>query len=355
MFNYLYPFPILNMKRIFFGLLSFVILIHFISAQTGDGSNEILSQETGLSAINYINIEIEGNGFATVEEEVIVNNTIANIFVPLHIDILSISDSKNTLRYELLPKDGRELLIFYLNSPMDKTVRIRYKTQHLTGKSGSIWTLNFIGSATPQYTIVNVKFPANSDIIALRSDIPRYPANLSSTMWLYPQTNEFHFEMEYQTMQTVQPPNGDNISYIYYIILLMVLVILILIVYILVIKRKKPKKLKKAVREEYRKIVEKKDDSLVLGEKKEDNTIKEKNKRKIKESVIKMVDENEKKILDMLEASEDEITQAYIYKTTGIPKSSLSDIIQRLEKRNIIERRKDGRISWIKLKDWVLD
>jgi uncharacterized membrane protein len=57
----------------------------------------------------------------------------------------------------------------------------------------------------------------------------------------------------------------------------------------------------------------------------------------------------------MLLKFEDEITQAYIYKTTGIPKSSLSDTIKRLEKRNIVDRRKDGRINWIKIKDWVFD
>jgi uncharacterized membrane protein len=77
--------------------------------------------------------------------------------------------------------------------------------------------------------------------------------------------------------------------------------------------------------------------------------------RRIKESVRNVLDETELKVIDMLLKFEDEITQAYIYKTTGIPKSSLSDTIKRLEKRNIIDRRKDGRINWIKIKDWVFD
>jgi uncharacterized membrane protein len=77
--------------------------------------------------------------------------------------------------------------------------------------------------------------------------------------------------------------------------------------------------------------------------------------RGIKESVRNVLDETELKVIDMLLKFEDEITQAYIYKTTGIPKSSLSDTIKRLEKRNVIDRRKDGRINWIKIKDWVFD
>lgn len=77
--------------------------------------------------------------------------------------------------------------------------------------------------------------------------------------------------------------------------------------------------------------------------------------RKLKESIRNVLDEAELKVVDMLLKFDEEITQAYIYKTTGIPKSSLSDIIKRLEKRNIIERKREGRINWIKLKDSVLE
>lgn len=335
------------MKKISIGLIFIVILIHTISAQNNI-SNNILNQEAGISAINYINIEILDNGFATIEEEIIVNNTIASIFAPLQIDVLSISDSKNRLKYNLIQKDGRQLITFYLLSPMDKTVRIRYNTQHITSKNGSIWTLKFLASATPHHTIVNVKFPANSNIMSLKPDIPRYPANLSNPMWLYPQTNEFYFEMDYQTTQSVQGTQPSDMGILYIILTIILILFLILI---LLIKKKKSKK----VVIEDKKIVEKEEDKTLSEEKKENLDVEVKNKRKIKDSIIKMLDENEKKILEMLESSEDEITQAYVYKTTNIPKATLSDIMQRLEKRNIIERRRDGRISWIKLKDWVFD
>lgn len=331
------------MKKISIGLILIVILIHTISTQNNI-SNNILNQETGISTINYINIEIGDNGLATVEEEILVNNTIASIFVPMNIDALSVSDSKNRLKYDLIQKDGRQLITFYLLLPMDKTVRIRYNTQHITSKNGSIWTLKFLASATPHHTIVNVKFPANSNIISLKPDIPRYPANLSNPMWLYPQTNEFYFEMDYQTTQSMQEKQPSDMGILYIILTIILILFLILI---LLIKKKKSKKVVIDV--------EKEEDKTLSEEKKENLGVEVKNKRKIKDSVIKMLDENEKKILEMLESSEDEITQVYVYKTTNIPKATLSDIMQRLEKRNIIERRRDGRISWIKLKDWVLD
>jgi uncharacterized membrane protein len=75
--------------------------------------------------------------------------------------------------------------------------------------------------------------------------------------------------------------------------------------------------------------------------------------RKIDASVLNMLDENEKKVVELIENADGEITQAYIYKSTGIPKASLSDLIKRLEKRNIIERRRDGRTNWINLQEWV--
>ena len=78
-------------------------------------------------------------------------------------------------------------------------------------------------------------------------------------------------------------------------------------------------------------------------------------KRTVKDSILNVLDESEKSVIDLMIKSEDEITQAYVYKCTGMPKSSLSDTIKRLEKRNIIERKKEGRTNWLKLKEWVFD
>lgn len=77
--------------------------------------------------------------------------------------------------------------------------------------------------------------------------------------------------------------------------------------------------------------------------------------RKIKGEVLQFLDENERVIVDLLGKYDADITQAFIYKTTKIPKASLSDILKRLEKRNLIERVKEGRVNWIKLKEGVFE
>jgi len=77
--------------------------------------------------------------------------------------------------------------------------------------------------------------------------------------------------------------------------------------------------------------------------------------KKIKDSVLNMLDDKERMIVKILEEADTEITQAYIYKMTRMPKASLSDIMRRLESRNIIERRTEGRTKWVKFKEWVFE
>ncbi len=68
-----------------------------------------------------------------------------------------------------------------------------------------------------------------------------------------------------------------------------------------------------------------------------------------------MLEDNERKIVLILQDAQEEITQATIYNETHIPKATLSDIMKRLEKRNIIKRKQDGRRKWVKLTEWVFD
>ena len=93
-----------------------------------------------------------------------------------------------------------------------------------------------------------------------------------------------------------------------------------------------------------------------IDEKKEKEKIKEPEKqRKVNPSIIGLLDENEGAVVDLLQSMDDEITQAYIRKTTKIPGSTLSKVMLRLEKRNIIERREEGKTKWVKLKEWVFE
>ena len=76
---------------------------------------------------------------------------------------------------------------------------------------------------------------------------------------------------------------------------------------------------------------------------------------KVKHSIIQILDVNEKQVVELLQSMDNEVTQAYIRKSTGIPGSTLSKLMLRLEERNIIERRSEGKTKWVRLKEWVFD
>jgi len=69
--------------------------------------------------------------------------------------------------------------------------------------------------------------------------------------------------------------------------------------------------------------------------------------------IFGLLDEKEKAVITLLQSTDNEVTQAYIRKTTKIPGSTLSKVMLRLESRNIIERRNEGQIRWVRLKEWV--
>lgn len=313
-------------------LLFIIILIQFTSAQaTG------LMKESGIYKINYITLLVHENGFVDVEEELEVNNTIASIFTPRNTLDLLIKDSKgNKLQYESISGNDKQLITFYLLSPDERLIRLRYRTLHLTSKNASTWTLKFSTSSVPRHTIIKIEFPPGSDVISLRPrDILRYPQNLTSPLWLYPQVKDFGFECDYETGPSI--PGGDE-TQLYAIAGVGIMVVVIFLSLYILGMRKGRKK-----------------DEKISGEVKEEKDKEEEKVSKIKPSVLNVLEENERRVVKVLQDSDDEITQAYIYKTTGIPKATLSDLMKRLEKRNVIERRRDGRINWIKLKEWVFN
>jgi membrane protein implicated in regulation of membrane protease activity len=243
-----------------------------------------------------------------------------------------------------------------------------------------------------------VDFPAGTEVVSLEpGDILRSPKNLSTSMLLYPQVNDFTFVYGYKTNSLI--PGGNDMLAMFsafvaspYLLpaAAILLVILLVIIYVFVVRRRL-KRIEKSI-EEQKKVegvkdeanldvherIEKRMDEQMKAEEVKDEvkdvisgpeevhdtstevshieevTLAVGSKgRKIDSSVLNMLDENERKVVELIENADGEITQAYIYKSTSIPKASLSDLIKRLEKRNIIERRRDGRTNWINLQEWV--
>ncbi|MBN2013771.1 MAG: winged helix-turn-helix transcriptional regulator [Candidatus Altiarchaeota archaeon] len=337
-------------------LIQMLVIIILIQSASAQEANEV--KEFGIYKINYINLLVYENGFVDVEVGLEVNNTIAGILTLGDIRDVVIKDSRgNTLQYDVDPAGGRQLLTFYLRTTDDRNIRLQYKTLDLTSKKGSIWSFNFSTTSTPGQTIVNVRFPEGTDVLSLRpKDILRSSKNLTAEMSLYPQTTYFSFEYDYRINQR-GVVGQDNIFYF------LAVIALFLLVFVYSVFRRRRKGVSKERTEDG--VVGEGGDVIEVPEGGhegmevshiEDVTLVEgAQSRKIKSSVINMLEENERKVLGVIEQADDEITQAYIYKTTGIPKATLSDLMKRLEKRNIIERRKEGRTNWIKIQKWVFN
>jgi len=328
--------------------------------------------EGGIGKVNKIDITIDQKGFTKIEEELYLTETMGRILIPKKVENLLIYDSKgNELGYEILSLSNKEyqLLKFYLKSPKNRNVRISYLTQFLTRKKANLWTIKFYSPTTPRTTIIKVSFPENANVTSFRTNINQtiylYPPSLKSPIFLYPQSNKIKFEFDYILGKGNEITQNFVISSIEILFIVIIIVVLMLIVLYFYYKKRKERESEireGSVKEEEERIIDEMPD--LEGEKKLGRDVSEKSLgvkdkkekiRRVNQSVLNMLDENEKRIVKMLEDSEVEITQAYIYKTLGIPKASLSNIIKRLEQRNLIYKKKEGRINWIKLKEWVFE
>jgi len=136
------------------------------------------------------------------------------------------------------------------------------------------------------------------------------------------------------------------------------LLIMILFV-IFIIRRKRKKKSKEdAGKEELKeksKLKEKEEHEEDVVEEVVEEEKQVEGEREIKDYVLKLLDENETTVVRLLARVDNEVTQAYIYKTTGMPKATLSDVMRRLEDKDVVERKREGRTKWVKLNDWIFE
>jgi uncharacterized membrane protein len=335
-----------------------------------------LAHATSADSVMDISLRVDGNGFATVEEHYIFESEgdYGMVPQPMNADNLEVYDKAGNLSYE--PVDIGDMKAIKVNfrrrlePKRTYEVWLRYGTHYLTTKDADTWTLSMYTATTPHKTILKVAYPEGAKIVTLQ------PQGILRTyvdegVWLYPDTSELNFTSTYQhsgvkyivTTTTTVPesqilPFQFNVRLFYGVVLGIVVLILTAIVYTLY----KNRLLLRGGGRGH--VVINAADDIVGGQKVVEGKVSynidanaaPRGSRAVKDSIMKMLDENELGIVRLLENSdEDEVTQAYIYKTTGIPKSSLSDILKHMEKRNVIERRSEGRVKWIKLKKWVLE
>ncbi|MFH0861193.1 MAG: hypothetical protein V1921_08320 [Candidatus Altiarchaeota archaeon] len=308
-----------------------------------------LSSYCEAAVISNYNAQVDNSGHVSIEEKIIVpgyakEDTVA---IPSDVENVRVVDPTNSVSYEIEPSDGFNLLKLYFSSFQDRNreLTLSYESSYITGKSKDVWTLRFSIPTTPSRTIVKIGLPTNSTIIEWEPKVPFSPE--VNGIYVYPETDHFNFTLNYTFSGEGMSLRPDS-SFIP----VAVFVLFIVSVLILIIRRSLSRKTTAADSKPQEKAVETKADEPKPAEPAQKT--EEAGRRKVKDSVINMLDgENELRIVRILEEAEDEITQASIYNTTHIPKASLSDIMKRLERRNIVERRKQGRRNWIKLKEWV--
>jgi uncharacterized membrane protein len=344
--------------------------------------------------IKYIELEVNENGAANVTQQMelraLENVYRADIIIPKskNVEVYDI-DSGIKLEYGLVDINDHEIINFYfseqLNPGEKKNITINYETEFFTNKRGDKWELSLSLNASNS-SMVKVIFPKNV-IISFTSSkiIPlTYVENGRQVLELESAGEEIDFLCEYSFMElpeqvitlenktnkTEQLIPAENETKIngtpanetqanespaneagdrrplrrLAVIVILITVIILIAAAAYYFKSKKSK----AAAEKQKQKTESEEPEKQKAE------IKEPEKqRKVNPSIIGLLDENEKSVVELLQSTEYEITQAYIRKITKIPGSTLSKVMLRLEGRNIIERREEGKTKWVKLKEWI--
>ncbi|MEA1925588.1 MAG: winged helix-turn-helix transcriptional regulator [Candidatus Altiarchaeota archaeon] len=312
-----------NMKFIIRYFLIALFFVHVSFAQVSESG--VYSNEFGISSVDYISLDIKENGFVDVEKTLTLSDETAGVFISCPVDglrLVGVNDEELVYTTENM---GGGVFVKFLGGAGNQ-VRLYYSTDHLVGKNGSKWTVRYSTSASQQNTLIYVYFPPATRILPLSGDLLFSP--VENGLLLYPDSDVFSFRIGYGLQQT---DSTTLITLDEFYIVLGFLFLIVLALFFWMRSRGQSVDSEDALLA---------DSGLVTG-------------FRVMDSIKNTLDENEGRIVEMLESSDDEITQAYIYKSTGIPKSTLSEIINRLERRNILKRRKEGRTNWLKLQKWI--
>ena len=347
----------------------------------------ILAPLTSADAITDINLWVGVDGNTRVEEKIVIDQTgatAAQIALPKYVSDLNIADDlSGKLTYSIIPKEGYDILNFTfkeIQADSERNVLVKYGTPHLTKKDGVNWTISYQTTTTPRRTIVRVNFPVGASFLFLKPDKLLRSYDKYAVL-IFPQEDFLDFDCAYKYAgsggQAVNASANESIivkpaeygvltpSNIVIIIVSIVFIFgIIFVVLRMELFKKEIKEVKEERKDEPITVSVQKGEDVLTGPKIVGDSLSydiegvagKKGRRKVKDSVLKMLEDNEMAVVKILEGSgEDEVTQANVHKITGIPKSSLSDIIKRLEKRNILETTSQGRIKWLKIQKWVLE
>ncbi len=227
----------------------------------------------------------------------------------------------------------------------NNTYQLYAVIETLTSKSADIWSLNF--SLDGYYSDYSATFylPAGSEVTKI--DIPpelNYQLQVKEdslilTVQGYKVESPW-IKVDYKLGAAGQTQSNSSISLV---ILVSIVIVLIAGIAFVLYKRR----VKKGV------VVPEKEESLD----KETKINPETKEIRITAEMQKVMDtlsDKEKAIIGLLIKKGGSATQADIRYETGIPKSSLTGIINALKRRNLVKKHENGRTNVIELSEWFI-
>jgi len=296
---------------------------------------------------------VDSAGTTQVEEKIIVSASETHLRVPIQEGYkdLSLELAGSPLNFDVVEgEDGSEVSAFVDAAGVRSVeVILKYSSRYFTSKSGGVWTLSFPAEIDPFRTIVSVKLPFNTTIVEWGPKTRFTPT--SDGLYVYPETEEYNLLLTY-TVGEDSSQASPNLLLVYASVIIVVLVFLVLYY------RKRTKSSESSgdvlLSPPPVEVVDEGPGTIEFSEAASvDEHDEDAAGASMKESVYQMLEDNERKIVDALLSEGEDITQAQLCRETGIPKATMSDLMRRLEKRNVIERERQGRRNWVKLKKWV--
>jgi uncharacterized membrane protein len=233
------------------------------------------------------------------------------------------------------------------------TFQLYAVTDMLTTKSAGIWYVNFSSGGYFSDYMVTFFLPEGSEVkkFELSQGLYYQIQVMNDSLVLSVQGYRIaspEIEIEYKQPLNV-PGKTENESKSWSSLIILLVIVLIaaaLIAFIVRMKRTHP--------HEKKEMLQTNNETEPAAEPAAAPKTKEITATSEMQKVIDTLSDNEKAIINLLLRRGGSVTQADIRYETGIPKSSLSGIINVLKRKNIIKKREYGRTNVIELSDWFL-
>ncbi|MFH1752450.1 MAG: winged helix-turn-helix transcriptional regulator [archaeon] len=284
-----------------------------------------VSSQDVLTSSNYEIIVLDET-HALIKNKLIVDSSLVNsLSIPIYpsnneFPEVKIYDGKGKLNFVVMTDSDNSktnLIVEVSESKPNYALTIENKTNTLNYTEGSLKIITFKPLFDSSRQIVTIVLPENIQIktftpggqITFQENKARITWNLSNNnRWL--------------TVSFSEGEITENYDYLIEVIVTAITAIILVTILTIFIKFKRK------------------------------NTVKELNKKQL--SLLKHLPENEKKIVNLL-FKQDYLTQRKLQLLTGMPKSSLSRTIKRLEKKDYLEIVSLGNTNKIKLKEWFFE